>query len=147
MGFLLNFSPKSHLLFFFWQKTAKWRRYTSHKKRYILRKLSLYYMGFLLNFSLKSHILSFFDKKHKSTDWCSIEGGVPSDGENRVHCLYFAVFTYAQLAARFPIGNCHLFAWNRNRNRHFFSGIPESQNPSGVSRIPATFLPGILLES
>ena len=27
----------------------------------------------------------------------------------------------------------------------FFSGIPESQNPSGVSRIPATFLPGILL--
>ena len=29
----------------------------------------------------------------------------------------------------------------------FFTGIPESQNPSGVSRIPATFLPGILLES
>ena len=113
-------------------------------------------MGFLLNFSLKSHLLFFFfDKKHKSTDWCSIEGGVPSDGENRVHCLYFAVFTYVQLAARFPIGNCHLFAWNRNRNRHFFSGIPESRNPvvsesrnpSGVSRIPATFFPGILLES
>ena len=64
-----------------------------------------------------------------------------------LHCHYFAIFTYAQLAARFPIGNCHLFAWNRNRNRHFFSGTPESQNPSGVSRITANFLPGILLES
>ena len=29
----------------------------------------------------------------------------------------------------------------------FFSGIIESRNPSGVSRIPATFFPGILLES
>ena len=78
--------------------------------------------------------------KHKSTDWCSIEGGVPPDGENRVHCLYFAVFTYAQLAARFPIGICHLIAWNPSRIRHFFSGtqvesviffsgILESRNP------------------
>ena len=118
------------------------------------KKLSLYYIGFLLDFSLKSHLFTlhfkkivavlygvfaqflskispcvlFFDKKHKSTDWCSIECGVPSDGEKRVHCHYFAIFTYAQLAARFPIGNCHLFAWNRNRNRHFYSGIPDSQN-------------------
>ena len=30
------------------------------KKRYIVRKLSLYYVGFLLNFSLKSHLLFFF---------------------------------------------------------------------------------------
>ena len=51
--------------------------------------------------------------KHKSTDWCSIKGGVPAEGENRVHCFYppgFAVLTYAKLAARFPVGICHLFA-------------------------------------
>ena len=24
----------------------------------------------------------------ETTDWCSTEGGVPSDGENRVHTLY-----------------------------------------------------------
>ena len=93
-----------------------------------------------------SPFVLFFDKKHKSTDWCSIEGGVPSDGENRVHCFYFAVFTYAQLAARFPIGNCHLFAWNRNRNRHFFSGIPESQNPGILVELVES-LPLFFLES
>ena len=94
-------------------------------------------MGFLLNFSLKSHLLFFFfDKKHKSTDWCSIEGGVPSDGENRVHCLYFAVFTYVQLAAR--------------ETATFLPGIEietatflvESRNP----RIPESQNPGILVE-
>ena len=42
LDFLLNFSLKFHLSFLFLTKTAKWRRYTSHKKRYILRKLSLY---------------------------------------------------------------------------------------------------------
>ena len=36
----------------------------SHKKGYILSKLSLYYIGFLINFSLKSHLFVFFLTKN-----------------------------------------------------------------------------------
>ena len=45
----------------FLQKTSKKWRCTSHKKRYILWKLSLFHKGFLINFCLKSHLSFFFN--------------------------------------------------------------------------------------
>ena len=87
-------------------------------------------MGFLLNFSLKSHLLSFFDKKHKSTDWCSIEGGVSSDGENRVHSLYFSVFTLCTIGCQISNWKLPPFCLETKQKPPLFSwspGIPESQ--------------------
>ena len=86
--------------------------------------------------------------KLKSTDWCSIEGGVPSYGENRVHCLYFAfLHNMHNWLPEFQFESVTFLPGIQVQSATFFSANLESWKSRGVSRIPSSFFPGILVES